>query len=426
MDLSEQEQVVYLANLIAVARIDGRLASREMQVLETARKGVGARKSVTKKAELLAETPAYVPKPVGLFSVRVANLEDQIRTALADGPLTGQEQAALGNYAHEAGITDAQLKAMIAEIESVQVAEHTLAKCPSCETPMTEEAKFCPGCGNPVDKTDDMAGVSVSYELPTSGIAVEFAESTAAGFANALAKVQAAPSNATCVKDRKTWHMGAWPSDKIVDAAKLASDLKGMRNRKVWIDGKESRWDEVFGFVWCSEQREGAYRPIEYCFGIDDKRLNVWGCKQAHMEWVEWATWFSYGKFDKRGLLKKQITFTFDKKRIRHELESNLFRFRFCPYLNFRLVEAVVDAFPDEVMPETDDAWTYKRDYQESPGAIKIKEKTNNSGFSSVDEYYASGVVPRSSAVAVQILRKAAASIGVDQRFLEDVFKYES
>ena len=145
MDLSEQEQVVYLANLIAVARIDGRLASREMQVLGTARKGVGARKSVTKKAELLAETPAYVPKPVGLFSVRVANLEDQIRTALADGPLTGQEQAALGNYAHEAGITDAKLKAMIAEIESVQVAEHTLAKCPSCETPMTEGAKFCPG-----------------------------------------------------------------------------------------------------------------------------------------------------------------------------------------------------------------------------------------------------------------------------------------
>ena len=85
-----------------------------------------------------------------------------------------------------------------------------------------------------------------------------------------------------------------------------------------------------------------------------------------------------------------------------------------------------MDAFPDEVIPETDDAWTYKRDYQESPGAIKIKEKTNNSGFSSVDEYYASGVVPRSSAVAVQILRKAAASIGVDQRFLEDVFKYES
>lgn len=34
--------------------------------------------------------------------------------------------------------------------------------------------------------------------------------------------------------------------------------------------------------------------------------------------------------------------------------------------------------------------------------------------------------MPRSSAVAVQILRKAAASIGVDQRFLEDVFKYES
>ncbi len=196
-----------------------------------------------------------------------------------------------------------------------------------------------------------------------------------------------------------------------------------MRNRKVWVDGKEHRWDDVFGFVWCSEQRESAYRPVEYCFGLDDKQLNVWGCKNTRMDWSEWAEWFSYGKFERRGLRKNNIVFVFDKQRIRHELQTSLFKFRFCPYLNLEFVESVIQVFPEEVSPGSDRDWKYKRDYEESPGSLKITEKSDEGGFSFVDEYYASGVAPSSPRVAARILNQAAAAIGVDKPMLGDALR---
>ena len=218
--------------------------------------------------------------------------------------------------------------------------------------------------------------------------------------------------------------MAAWPRERISEAAKLVEDLKGMRNRKVWVDGKESRWDDVFGFTWCSEQRNTAYRPLEYCFGIDDKRLNLWGCKNARMDWVRWSDWFSYGSFKKGGLLKGGHAFVFDKKRIRHELETNLFRFRFCPHLNFKHVEAVLEQLPDEVEVKPKGDWMYKEDYDETPGSIKIKEKIVEDGFSYTKEFHSSGVVPRTPAIGLQILRRAFGVAGVEAAELKGVLTY--
>jgi len=86
-----------------------------------------------------------------------------------------------------------------------------------------------------------------------------------------------------------------------MEVIKLAGLLSGLKNKKCYLDGEELDWDTLFGFVWCAGEREKAYRPIEYCFGKASKQLNPWGCIQAHMDWTEWANWFSYGRFEKQG-----------------------------------------------------------------------------------------------------------------------------
>lgn len=424
MNLSDDQRITYLANLVAVSRADGSVSPNESQAIEAALKRIGGRKTALKKADTLAQSEGFVPTAVGSFSARIANLEDMMLVSLADGVLDQVEKPVVLAFAKKVGITNEQLQLVLGEVRASLTSPEAMRACPSCSASAPRDAKFCPECGGSLEVSDKAAAVAVDYTIPPAGVAVEFAESTASGFVDAVRKAKAAPENAECVKGKKTWYMAAWPKERISEAAKLVEDLKGMRNRKVWVDGKESRWDDVFGFTWCSEQRNTAYRPLEYCFGVDDKRLNLWGCKNARMDWARWSDWFSYGNFKKGGILKGGHIFVFDKKRIRHELETNLFRFRFCPHLDFKLVEAVLDHLPDEVEVKPKGDWAYKEDYDESPGSIKIKEKIVEDGYTYTKEFHSSGVVPRTSTVGLNILKRALQAAGVEGAGLKGVLSY--
>jgi hypothetical protein len=424
MNIDDDQRVAYLANLLAVARADGSISPNETQAIEDAQKRIGAKKSLLKKAETVVEASEYLPEPVGTFSTKIANLEDMVLVSLVDGVLDQTEKPVVLEFARKVGITNDQLKLILAQAKASVASSRATRTCPGCSASVARATKFCPECGGSLEQTDTEAAVPVAYSIPSEGVAIEFAESTASGFADAVRRAQEAPIRASCVKGKKTWYMAAWPRANIVEATRLIEDLKGMRNRKVWVDGKESRWDDVFGFAWCSALRNSAYRPLEYCFGVDEKRLNIWGCKNAGMDWVKWSEWFSYGSFKKRGMLKKQNVFAFDKKRIRHELETSLFRFRYCPHLNFHLIEKVIDLLPDEVEVNPDGPWVYKQDYDESPGCIRIKETVGEGGYSYTNEYFSSGVAPRSPELGLQILKKALQSCGGDAAKIKDILSY--
>jgi hypothetical protein len=426
MNLSDEEKIAYLANLITVSRADGSVSPNETLAMENAQKRIGANKTEFRKADTLAQSNGFSPTIVGSFSVRIANLEDMLSVALADGVLDQAEKPIVLAFAKNVGITNEQLQLILSEVRASHNSGDATRACPICSAKVSRSTKFCSECGSSLELSDKAAAVAVEYTIPSVGIAIEFAESTASGFVDAIKKAKLAPKNAECVKGRKTWYMATWPKEQIAEATKLVEDLKGMRNRKVWVDAKESRWDDVFGFTWCSEQRSTAYRPLEYCFGVDEKRLNIWGCKNAGMEWATWSEWFSYGSFKQGGILKSSHVFVFDKRRIRHELETNLYRFRFCPHLNFKLVDAVLENFPDEVEVKPNGDWAYKRDYQESPGSIKIKEKTVENGYSYTNEYFTSGVSPRTPAIGLSILKKALSAAGVDSVNLKSVLSYHS
>ena len=131
------------------------------------------------------------------------------------------------------------------------------------------------------------------------------------------------------------------------------------------------------------------------------------------MEWTEWSRWFSYGRFERAGIFRGKVFWIFDKQRIRHELMSNLHRFRYCPYIRPGLINAVLSALPDKVEVTDQGPWKYSPSYEELPGSIKVVEVDNSSGFESKSEYYADGVRPRGLIYLKGILQKAFADAGV-------------
>lgn len=422
--MTDDEKITCLANVFYIIHSDGKISEKEIEVINTYAKFLDCSKSIVTKAENKGKQPEYKITPVGIFSEKITNLETMLYVSAIDGLMTPEEKEIILSFAKNINISNEQLQMIISETRN-RLIQSNILTCPKCSTQNIASAKFCTNCGSPIaEKTDK--SVEVAYEIPKFGIAIEFAESTASGFTNAVIKAQKAPTNSTCIKNKKTWYLAAWPTTEINNAVLLVDELKGMRNRKVWLDGKESRWDEVFGFTWCSQQRNTAYRPVEYCFGVEEKRLNIWGCKHSSMNWTNWEGWFSYGKFSNFNSQNNEAIFIFNKDRIRHELETNLFRLRLCPHLNFKLIEKILEIFPNEVKVSTTKRtdWRFKRDYEQTSGSIFIKEPLTNNSFTFTHGYYSSGVTPNNPEVGLDLLKRAVQKLGMSSENMQNVLMY--
>lgn len=410
MPLTEQEQISYLANVIALAHSDASLSPKETAAIEEIRIALGAKKGILNSATKAVESGNYTIAPVGDFATRVRNIADMLYVCYVDGELADSEKKAMATVCRAVGLTQEQLNVMVKEA----IARSTSAKaaCPKCGAEASGDFKFCPKCGEAISNIE-AAPVRTDFDVPSTGYAIQFCESTAADFDAALTKAKAAPAFTSCVRNKKTWYMACWPEHDFSGVCDLAQSLGSLRNKKVYRSGTEVAWNELFGFLWCASERRSAYRPVEYCFGKDENRINPWGCRQARMEWTEWARWFSYGQFRQAGLLKKSAVWVFDKARIRHELMTNLHQCRHCPHMRTALMEAVLDAIPDEVQVTANGPWKYSQAYEQVPGSIKVVEIERQDGFEYKHEYFADGVRPRGPQALSDVLRKAFAAAGV-------------
>lgn len=412
MVLAEQEQITYLANIVFLAHTDSTLSPKETAAIEEIRTALGAKKGTLNAALKAAQSGQYTPVKTGNFVAQVSNVADMLYLCFVDGDLAESEKNIVTDFCRKVGLTQDQLNVMIRE--AIARADQTKLSvvCPSCKADVSGDSKFCPKCGKAMSRVE-AEPATVAFQIPSTGYAIEFCESTAASFPAALEYARSAPSLTSCTRNKKIWYMASWPEDSFEKASKLAQLLSGIRNRKSYHAGNEVAWDELFGFAWCAGERNAAYRPVEYCFGKDENRVNPWGCKQVRMDWTDWSRWFSYGQFRPAGLLKGTYIWVFDKQRIRHEVMTNLHRFRYCPYLRTGLIDAVLHALPDDVEVSPRSAWKYSQSYEEVPGCIKVVEVERSGGIEYKNEYYADGVRPKGLGPLEDVLRKAFAEAGI-------------
>jgi hypothetical protein len=413
------DPIPFLANIILVALTDGSLSGSENAQLEAIRSELNFKKGDFTKAIKMVEQGGYQLTPVGRFADQVKNLECILRVAYANDELDAQGGELVTAFCQSIGIYQDQLDKLVTEVLA------TLANadkvCTSCGSAVSKDAQFCPKCGAALAASDE--SIKLNFEIPSHGISIEFADSTAASFSKALELAKSSDNYQTCQKLKKTWHLAIYNSGLISDALPLAEALSGIRNRRAFLQGTETAWDELFGFTWCTSQRSTAYRPMEYCFGKDENRINPWGCKQARMDWVEWSDWFSYGHWEKGGMMGPKVLWRFDKDRIRHELATRLFRFRFCPFMNTNLSEAILRLLPDTVAPEKEKNWKYNQNYEEIPGAIKVIVKEGTGNFAYTNEFWSDGVRPVGHRVLAEILSAAFKEVGISQTSTQELLK---
>ncbi len=265
-------------------------------------------------------------------------------------------------------------------------------KCPGCGYENEPNSKFCQECGtNLIDKKKPATAKttkSITEELepvPSDGITIEFPYSSAQSFDFAVSEAKKIDSFKVYGIDKKAIYRVTVSKTETDILTNLLEQLKGWRKRTVYVDGEKMQWDTVFGYSWCLQKKSSSYKPSLYCFGYENEySFNLWGCMQANMNFTENSDWFTYGEW-----LNKQGDWRFDKKRIRHELEKNLYNVRYCPALNTELVEEILNALPDEVNPSSNKDWKFVQNWSGEEGLLVT---TNQYGYK--EKVYMKGVTP--------------------------------
>jgi hypothetical protein len=176
---------------------------------------------------------------------------------------------------------------------------------------------------------------------------------------------------------------------------RLIECLLNFRNKRIYIDGQEKPWQEVFNYFWCYHLRKKAYNPAQYCHG-DSRQFpafNLWGCIQAKMPMGDNEEWLRYGGMD-----SDKKTFIFNKKQIGHYLKSNTDDFQFCPALNLERMIQILESFPESVNPSIDKDWKYI--------GQSIKSLFVGIGLRDTEEFEICGVCPASTKAIENIQKK--------------------
>lgn len=339
------------------------------------------------------------------FRYRAINVEGHQK----NGVLEARDEAALGKALEKEGYY--LLEAMIRDNKTIDKggakqqagAAPTGIECMHCGKEIRSDAKFCRECGTKQDFKEYYKSSTVPVEsasIPTSGITIEFRYSTAQTFDLALDEARKHPSFQQIGDGKKATYRLTYEPQELVDATELLEYLKGWRHRTVYIDGKKAAWDSVFSFSWCLQNRQMSYKPDFYCYGYEhEHQFNIWGCIQADLPFTDGAGWFCWGKF-----LNDKLDWEFDKGRISHELQKNLYHYRFCPALNEDRLKEVLGAFPETVNPTNDPNWKLIQNYNVEDGDGPIATITDEYGLTS--KVVLEGVCPKGRGALQEIEKR--------------------
>lgn len=305
--------------------------------------------------------------------------------------------------------------------------------CPSCNAVLSNDFRFCPHCGHKIQKQNVCQecncininsakfcqecgallsnGLNVDPQLkvnkqskpgeidppPVNGITIEFRYSSAQTFELALECAKQFPTFQQYEEGKKAIYRVTFDPSNMASVLELVEYLKGWRRRVLYVNAEKVTWDSVFSFKWCYEKRMTSFKPEIYCFGYEhESEINIWGCIYAHMPFYEYTDWFCWGKW-----LNTMGDWQFDKERIRHELQKELFRYRFCPAMQSDLVEDALNILPEVVNPNKDKNWKFKWGGDNSSGLLVTINR-----YGVKEKRFAKGVSPNGPGALKEIIKR--------------------
>jgi len=142
--------VTYLANIIKITQMDGKMHPKEQEALGKVFERLQVDQNAMEAAVKEVARGRYIIMPVGRFSDKIRNLEDMLYVALVDGELSSSEKDEMLAFVKKIGLTNEQVKTILTETKikiDLQMVAH---ECSRCGTTLAADAKFCTACGTKV------------------------------------------------------------------------------------------------------------------------------------------------------------------------------------------------------------------------------------------------------------------------------------
>lgn len=234
-----------------------------------------------------------------------------------------------------------------------------MLQCDKCSAGITEGAKFCPQCGDPVTEADIVT--TPATEQQVANVELSFGLSSSANYNKAIEICKNIPSYETTGEGKQIQNKVTLPITEVELIINLHDLIGSWKSSQMLINGHAStKKDLTYYGVGCYRSRQKAFKPDQYCFGDKDYEANIWGCKRLNMPIYEWGGgWLEFGSFDKAG------NWVFDKNKIEHELQNGLNENKLCPILNIKRVLETLEKLPDSINPKKDKNWKYSTNYEE-------------------------------------------------------------
>ncbi len=353
------DQIQYLANLIHITFKDEIKTSFTQQALNNIIERRRFSKKIYKEAYQLIKHNDYNIKLIGCYSDKIRFFEDLMYILYADGQLNDYEKQIIIILVRELGLTIDQIKLIIRQ--TMRTSDF-YAICPKCQKSILKY-KPCPWCNNeqdiknnePIikignmfnkqigDKKNEERNEQTVFSYPDKGIVIEFAKSKNTVFYDALKIANLGAKVNKVSHDNKTWFMAYWPFINIFETLPLIEKLQSIREKKCIIDGIIMDWEHIYGFFWCYQNHKKSHNPDEYCLGIRQNKLFLWGCIHCKLPWGQWNDWVDCGYYSDKE------KFIIEKKKILDIIQKNLRNFKYCPVVDFKLMQVITNALPEQI-----------------------------------------------------------------------------
>lgn len=262
-------------------------------------------------------------------------------------------------------------------------------RCTHCG--FEDEGKFCSNCGMPLEDTSE--GVPINAELQ---IKLGFGKSSSANYSFAVDLIQQQPS----YSHDGTVHTAIFDKDSLEQFFEIFDLVKVWRTSFVEINNQKFPIAKIRLGLSCYRERQKAYDPEKYCFGIDAGEDNLYstnplGCRHCGITNNYWSGgWFTIGKLSHTGI------FTVDKDQIRHIVKKNIEEVGLCPVLDDRDILNRIDELPDTINPRVDKHFEYATNWvDDKMVAVGVRLKDTRGAF----------VVKDDSDLSVELSRKQVA-----------------
>lgn len=451
--MKRSEKVAYMANVLSIASVDGKIVESEAKVLRHVARELGVNQEILDDAKRLIGSGTYRLRLPTMPVDRMSNVEDMVMVALADDEVKASEAAPIEKVAGILRLAQADVDMVVARARArlhklrqkeakaaarKKVADRLpqpdappplpgkAAARPKPKPPPVPKRKAATPRARPVRRASpvepqpvpkpETAKPEPAPEPPPAqdapapawkagpGITIAFT-----GGENELAAclelTLAAPESGEHVSRGATWYHAAWPLDKLQAAISLAMKVALLADRKAYVDGSERPWDEIFGFCACALARASSRHPVEYCFGNETVGINPCGCRLLAFDWAGSAEWLTRGTFE------NDHRYRFDKAALRKLLEEGLERVRFCPHLKPDLARAMLRALPDAI--HAWGAWSYREATPESREVQTVSVRESVHGCDIRATKRVEGIAPTSARGAIRLIKAAARKCGL-------------